>query len=67
MRDYQDDVEPFDDEQASRLARRPTGSGTEASAGTGGEPRGRGEEHDRGYGGKSGEPGRPDDFPRSRR
>ena len=58
MADKLDNSAPFDDDQGTRIAKEPTGAGAEATAGTQGEPS-KGNQHQSGYGGKGGEPKKP--------
>jgi hypothetical protein len=63
MTDKLDNSAPFDDDQGTRISRKPTGAGAEATEGTQGEPEGKSHEHRSGYGGDGGDPKEPSDAP----
>ena len=67
MSDDLDNSAPFDDDQGTRTADKPTGAGAEATESTDGKPKGRSQDHESGYGGRAGDAKQPSDIPQSRR
>ena len=63
MTDKLDNSAPFDDDQGTRIARKPTGAGAEATKGSQGESSKGNQDHESGYGGKGGKPKKPSDKP----
>jgi hypothetical protein len=67
MADKLDNSAPFNDDQGTRRAEKPTGAGAEATEGTDGKPQTSSHEHVSGYGGKGGTPKTPNDDAKGRR
>ena len=49
------------DNSGTRISKKPTGAGAEATESTDGKPKGRSQDHESGYGGKAGQPKKPSD------
>jgi len=67
MTDDLDNSAPFEDDQGTKISRKPTGAGAEPTTSTDEQKRDRSPDHESGYGGRGGEPKESNDIPTSRR
>ena len=67
MTDDLDNSAPFDDDQGTRIPKKPTGAGAEPTRSTDEHRQDRTPDHESGYGGKGGEPKESNEIPTSRR